>query len=140
MTTTKRESILEAIKSMIIDIVSPDVIVTRSVSAAYDVDENDVIVVHRGADDPIENFQFVTDRVLEVLVSVVTRSDVPESRADQYFQLIQQFIMDFNDPDIADITEGRSEEPKYAGADGRVAMVTMRFRFQYRTNANSLVE
>lgn len=137
---TKREQILEAVKSIVLSVVPTGVNVTRSLTMAYEVDENDVIVVHRGVDEPTENFQFVTDRVLEVLISVVTRSAIPESQADQYLPLIQPLMMGFEGLDTTDITEGRSDAPQYAGADGRVAMVTAHFRFQYRTEAHSLVE
>lgn len=137
---TKREQILEAVKSLIVGVVAPSVSVTRSLTMAYEVDENDVIVVHRGTDQPTENFQFVTDHTLEVLISVVTRSAIPERQADQYFPLILPLMMGLEGLDTTDITEGRSDAPQYGGTDGRVSIVTSHFHFQYRTESHSLIE
>lgn len=137
--TSKREQILEAIKAQIeVVTASVDITVSRSVTDAYEVDEADVIVIHRGVDNAENNVYGVTDHTLQVLISVVTRSSVPDRQADTYFLIIHPLVIAFSDLDIIDVSAGKTEEPKYGGTDGRVAMITSHFFIQYRTDAQSI--
>lgn len=138
--TSMREQILNALKDQIISVTSSlGTTVSRSLTDAYEVDAADVIVVHRGVDNISEDMLACADHTLQVMVSVVTRSSVPESQADQYFELIHPIVMFFSDLDIIDVSAGKTDEPKYGGADGRVALITSHYFIQYRTDAHSIV-
>lgn len=137
--TSKREQILEALKSQIaVALSAMGVSVTRSLTDAYEVDDADVIVVHRGVNNISEDMLSVADHTMQVMVSVVTRSAVPDRQADTYFVPIHPLVLHFSDLDIIDVSAGKTDEPKYGGSDGRVAMVTSHFFIQYRTDANSI--
>lgn len=137
--TTKRETILEQIKVRITALfVGQNLIVTRAMRDGFDIDEQDVIVVHRGVDDPSAAIHTITDHTLEVLISVFTRSEVPERKADTYLEFIHPALCEGAGMDVFDVAPGRTDEPQYGGSDGRVALIKARFYVQYRTAENSL--
>lgn len=137
--TTKRERLLEQIKQTIAALfIGQNVITTRAMRDGFAVDEQDVIVIHRGTNTPTEAIHTVSDNTLEVLVSIFTRSEVPDRKADTYLELIHPALIDGAFVDAFDVSSGRTDEPQYSGSDGSVALINARFYVQYRTSANSL--
>ncbi|MBC3927777.1 hypothetical protein [Undibacterium sp. CY21W] len=140
MTTTLRERYLDQIVDLIRAIPGITAVVDRSVSAAFEVDDSDVIVIHRGKETPEQEMHGATDRTCDVMVSVVTRNSIPERVADGLMSIIHPAMMHFSDDALIDITEGITEQPRYGGENGKACMISTHYFILYRTDPDSLVQ
>lgn len=137
---TLREKHVQSIYQSVLAIDPMPALVDRSVVNAWSVEDSDVVVVHRGKELPDENMIGVTDRLCEVLISIVTRHPIPEQRADELMEKIHPVIMQYTADGVTDMSEGETDAPKFADPDGRVCMITAHYRLIYRTTGNSLTE
>ncbi len=115
-------------------------LVDRSVVNAWSVEDQDVVVIHRGKERPDEDQYGVTDRLCEILISVVTRAAIPDQRVDTLMLQIHPIIMQYSAEGVIDVSEGETEAPKFADQSGQVAMITTHYRLIYRTSGTSLTE
>lgn len=136
--TTRREVYLDALVALVKEIPNFPAVVDRSVIAAFTIEDDDVVVIHRGKEDPDHGMLGVVDRTCEILVSVITRNTVPERQADGLMELLHPLIMNFAAAGVIDVSDGVSEAPKYSGTDGSICMITTHYFLQYRTASGSL--
>ncbi len=114
-------------------------LVERSILTAFGREEGLVVVVHRGSEGmPDASRLGVVDRECEVLVSVLARGSAPDQDADTVLEVIHPLVMTYTHPRIMDVTEGVTDMPKFADADGTAGMITVRYIIKYRTTPNSL--
>lgn len=137
--TTKRESLIAGLVTALGTVLGAQK-VGRSLRKAYSSEDGTMLVVHAGASDPNASMIGVVDRTTEVLLTVVSRSDEPEAEADVVMETAHPIVMAYQTADAAvmDISEGRREEPRYAGDHFAVCLVTTRYTMKYRTQPNNL--
>ncbi|QNT25505.1 hypothetical protein [Ralstonia solanacearum] len=111
----------------------------RSLDRALRIEDGrPIVVVHLGADHPEVQGVGATDRVCELLVTVVTHDEEPDRAADRVLEVVHPAVMGFEAERLIDITEGRTDAPEFAGLDGTSCMRTVHYLMQYRTSPNSL--
>src|SRR4051794_31214421 len=93
--------------------------VERSLSVAFERKEGRVLVVHRGGELPERTLSGVTYRKSEIRFSVITRARVPDADADAVMEVAHPLIMAFSAPSLLQVMEVRTDEPKFANADGQ---------------------
>jgi hypothetical protein len=136
--TTKREQYLDTLVALIKAVPDFPALVDRSIISAFAVEDSDVVVIHRGKEEPSHGMLGMADRTCEVLVSVITRSAVPERQADALLEMLHPLLIGFAAEGVIDVTEGVTDAPKFADADGKICMITTHYFMLYRTLAASL--
>jgi hypothetical protein len=136
--TTKREFYLDALVALVKALSNFPAVVDRSIISAFTIEDSDVVVFHRGKEDPDHSMLGVADRTCEILVSVITRSTVPERQADALLEVVHPLVINFAAAGVIDVTDGTTDAPKFADADGKICMITTHYFLQYRTASNSL--
>lgn len=136
--STLRETYLDALVAMVKAIPNFPAIVDRSVIAAFAIEDSDVVVIHRGKEDTDHGMAGVVDRSCEILVSVITRNSVPERQADALMEQLHPLIIRFAAAGVIDVSDGSTDAPKFADADGKICMITTHYVLQYRTASDSL--
>lgn len=114
--------------------------VERSLAAAIEREKGRVLVVHRGGEKLERSAAGASWRECEMRFSVITRGDVPEKDADDVMEVAHPLIMTFKSTNLIDVREVKTDEPKFANADGKACMITTHYLLRYRTapNSNSL--
>ena len=112
--------------------------VERSLSIAFSREESPVLVVHRGAEELENSLGSDTDRSCAILVSVISRSDVPDQVADDVMEVAHPVIMAFQLAGIQQMQEMGTNAPVFSNADGQACMVTTRYSIMYGTDRLSL--
>jgi hypothetical protein len=136
--TTLRESYIEGLIAALAVIPGFPAGVHRSMSVAFRRDESPVLVVRRGGEDLENTMDGDTDRQCEILVSVISRSDVPDREADEVMEVAHPAIMQFLAPGIQLVQEVGTNEPVFSNTDGQACLMTTRYRIHYCTDQLSL--
>lgn len=137
MTATLRETYIEGLMSAF-QASGVSAKVERSLDVAFSREDGDVIIVHRGKEDPDNSVYGITDRMCDIMVSVLTRAAAPDKRADEIMVELHPLVVGYTADGIIDILEGQTDPPKFANTDGRACLITTHYTFHYRTAANSL--
>lgn len=112
--------------------------VERSISIAFTREESPVLVVHRGAEQIGNTIGGDTDRECEILVSVISRGDSPETEADEVMALAHPLIMSFKAVGMMLMEEVGTSAPLYSNTDGMACMLTSRYKIHYTSGRLSL--
>lgn len=112
--------------------------VERSIAIAFNREESPVLVVHRGAEELKPYTGTTVYRTCDILVSVISRSDVPDQIADVVMEAAQPVIMAYHADGMVQISESGTTAPVFANADGQACMITTRYRISYCTTRTSL--
>lgn len=134
---TKREEIMEAVISLLKK-TNGIGHVERSLVKAYDAEETPVVVVHRGDETVSNRMLGAVDRTMDLRITVICRGDNPEVAADNLMGIIHPVLMTASIPDIIEIAETGSDEPKYAERPSDGCFVQSHYSVLYRTFQNSL--
>ena len=134
---TKREEIMKAIISLLKATEGIDH-VERSLVKAYDMDETPVVVVHRGAETINNQLIGVVNRTMDLRITVICRGDNPEVAADDLMGIVHPVLMSASLPDVMDLSEDGSDEPKYADRPTAGCFVQSHYSVLYRTAGNTL--
>lgn len=134
---TKREEIIRAIITLLR---SKEGIehVERSLVKAYDTEETPVVVVHRGAETVGNELIGAIDRTMDLRITVICRGDDPEVAADNLMGIVHPVLMTASLPDVMEISETGSDEPKYADRPTAGCFVQSHYSVRYRTQPNTL--
>lgn len=135
---TLRETFIQELMALLTAAPSFPAQVERSLSVAFSRDESPVLVIHRGAEDVESDLSGETIRECEILVSVITRSDVPDQQADSIMEAAHPLLMAYRADNLLQIWEVGTNAPMFANTDGQACMLTTRYRAQYRTDTLSL--
>lgn len=136
--TTKRETHISAIVAALKASSLGESKVGRSLRLAYSSTDGTMLVVHAGASEPDASMVGVTDRTVEVMLTVVSRGDEPEVEADDVMVVAHPIVMSYQATGLMDISEGRREEPRYTGDHFAVCLITTRYTMKYRTQPNEI--
>ncbi|MBY0237871.1 MAG: hypothetical protein K2X55_01005 [Burkholderiaceae bacterium] len=136
--TTLREVYIEGIIAALEATPGFPAKVERSVNRAFTRQESPVLVVHRGGEDVNDSLNSSVFRACEVLVSVVTRSDVPDQVADEIMEIAHPVIMAYRGDRMMKILEAGTNAPVFSPADSQACLLTTRYNIQYTTARRSL--
>jgi hypothetical protein len=136
--TTRRETFIQAIIAALEGAPGFPAAVERSVTRAFTRQESPVLVVHRGGEDVNDALNTSVYRSCEVLVSVITRSDVPDQVADEIMEAAHPVIMAYRADGIMKILEAGTNAPVFSQADAQACLLTTRYTIQYTTSRRSL--
>ena len=134
---TLRESYIQGIIAALRALPDFPASVERAVTTAFARNEGPVLVVHRGAEG-LEGKLGEVHRTCEVLVSVVTRSSVPDQLADEIMELAHPVVMAFRGTGMIEIAEEGTNAPTFAQADAQACLLTTRYGIKYATSRRSL--
>ena len=112
--------------------------VERSLSVAFSRDESPVVVIHRGDEGVDGDLSGEVIRECQILVSVITRSDVPDQQADSVMEAAHPLLMSYRAEALLGIWEVGTKAPMFASADSQACMLTTQYIVQYRTDRLSL--
>ena len=134
---TKREEIMSAIISLLRATDGIDH-VERSLLKAYDMEETPVIVVHRGDETVNDKMIGVVDRKMDLRITVICRGENPEVAVDNLLAIAHPVLMTASIPDVMEMSESGSDEPKYADRPTDGCFVQSHYSVLYRTYRNTL--
>ena len=112
--------------------------VERSLTVAFSRQESSVLVVHRGAEELENSLGDGTDRTCAILVSVISRSDVPDQVADAVMEAAHPVIMAYQAAGLLQMREMGTNAPVFSNADSQACMMTTRYSIMYCTDRLSL--
>lgn len=135
---TLRESYIQGLIDLLAALPAFPASVHRSMSVAFRRDESPVLVVHRGAEDLENSLDDDTDRHCEILVSVVSRGDVPDRDADGIMEIAHPAIMQFAAPGVVQMEELGTNAPVFSSTDAQACLMTTRYKVHYCTSRLSL--
>ena len=135
---TLRESYIQGLIALLAAVPGFPARVERSISIAFSREHSPVLIVHRGAEDLQNTLGDDTDRQCEILVSVVSRSDVPDCVADDVMEVAHPLIMAFQSAGILQMEEIGTNAPVFSNTDGQACMMTTRYKIHYCTDRLSL--
>ena len=134
---TKREELIAALIQSLSD--APDICpVYRSREQAFSHEELPVLVITRGKESVNDRNLGYIDRTCEVLVSVFSKGNDPETEADTVLEKVHPLVMTFSGYDILSIDEIGTNEPDYEFFDENLCRVMVRYAIRYRTTPNTL--
>ena len=134
---TTRETLIAGLLSELADVEGMPM-TERSLSSGYAREEGNVIIVHRGGEDPDYSQICVVDRTCEILVTVLGRGSVPEVEVDGVLALVHPVVMAYSASNLMQVDEVRTGAPRYADEDLSSCAVTVTYTFKYRTQPNTL--
>jgi hypothetical protein len=135
---TLRESYIQGLIALLSGTVGFPAKVDRSISIAFTREESPVLVIHRGAEDVENDLGDDTERQCEILVSVISRSNAPDSEADDVMDVAHPLVMGYAGTGILQVEEVGTNAPLYSNTNGMACMITARYRIQYSTSRLSL--
>lgn len=135
---TLREIFIQELMALLSAAPSFPAQVERSIAVAFSRDESPVLVIHRGAEGVEADLSGEAIRECEILVSIITRSDVPDQQADSVMEAAHPLLMAYQSDSLLQIWEEGTNAPMFANADAQACMLTTRYRVQYRTDRLSL--
>lgn len=135
---TLRETYIQGLIAALTGTVGLGAEVGRSIVVAFARPRGSVLVVHRGGEELENTLGDDTERHCEILVSVITRSDVPDQVADQVMEIAHPVIMGYQAAGMIQMQEMGTNAPVFANTDGQACMLTSRYRIQYSTDRLSL--
>jgi hypothetical protein len=135
---TLRETYIQALIALFKATPGFPAMVERSLVVAFAYEEGSVVVVHRGKEDPDNSMTGVTDRTCEILISVITRSAVPDQVADEVMEVVHPLVMHFTAANLMRVLEGQTDEPKFSGTDTSACLMATHYTLLYRTIPDSL--
>jgi len=135
---TLRESYIQGMIAALAAVTGFPAKVERSISIAFSREESPVLVVHRGAEDLENTLGDDTYRTCEILVSVISRSDVPDQVADDVMAVAHPVIMAYQAANLIQMQEMGTNAPVFSNADSQACMMTTRYSIQYCTDRLSL--
>ncbi|WP_189358769.1 hypothetical protein [Undibacterium squillarum] len=98
-----------------------------------DIDDDDVIKVHRGKDILLSESTGWRNRELQLCISVATSKVLAEDVAENFFVQFDPVVKASDDfPDVVSVEESSADEPIYGGANGRACLVTFRYSVTYQ--------
>lgn len=111
----------------------------RSTLRAFTRDDPAMLVIHPGREvvSPDSPHPMAT-RIRELLFTAHTSGADRDDASESIFEALQPLVMGFTAPDIVQIEEFGTDEPKYVQGDRDRMAVTKRFRITYQTMADSL--
>lgn len=136
--TTRRESYIQGVIVALSALPALAGRVERSISKAFTREESPVIVVHRGAESLENTLGSDTDRSCEILVSVVSRSHIPDVDADGVMEVAHPVIMAFQSAGILWMEELGTNAPIFSNTDSQACLLTTRYMVHYGTDRLSL--
>src|SRR5450830_1851594 len=116
---TLRETFIQELMALLSGAPSFPAQVERSLSVAFSREESPVLVIHRGAEDVESDLSGETIRECEILVSVITRSDVPDQQADSIMEAAHPLLMAYQADNLLQIWEVGTNAPIFANTDGQ---------------------
>lgn len=139
MSNSKREQILEAVKTLIVSISGLETATFRSRQAAFNREETPSVIVSWAGDDPIQTVIPFYDWNLLLRITVYTRGDVPDSVADPFVQAIHKKLMDNQELGglAMEIFPARVV-PLFGEADLDSATISCDYRIKYRTTEDDI--
>ena len=135
---TLRETYIQGLLAALRDVPNFPAQVERSLAIAFSREESPVLVVHRGAEELENSLGSDTDRSCAILVSVISRSDVPDQVAADVMEVAHPVIMAFQLAGIQQMQEIGTNAPVFSNADGQACMMTTRYSIMYCTDRLSL--
>lgn len=135
---TLRESYIQGLIDLLTGTVGFPAGVERSITRAFTREESPVVIVHRGGEDLENTLGRITDRHCEILVTVLSRSDVPDADADEVMEIAHPLIMGFTAPGVELVQEVGTNAPLFSNANGQACMLTARYKILYSTDRRSL--
>ena len=135
---TLREIFIQELMALLAATPSFPAQVERSIAVAFSREESPVLVIHRGAEGVEADLSGEAIRECEILVSVITRSDVPDQQADSIMEVAHPLLMAYRADNLLQMWEVGTNAPIFANTDGQACMLTTRYRAQYRTDTLSL--
>ena len=138
---TKREQILEKIKSNLAGTVGVGTRIYRSRVEALTRSETPAIIIEPISDTPsdTQNFNNIVNHELKVNISVVVRGSIPDKIADPTIESLHTKVLD--DPSLGGIAiDIRLSTTSFEilEADQPAGVISCEFDIDYRTNYNSL--
>lgn len=134
---TLRESYIQGLLAALQALPDFPAEVDRSVMKAFGRNEGPVVVVHRGG-EILEGKLGEVHRTCEILVSVVTRSDVPDQLADEIMELAHPAIMAYRGAGVIEMSELGTNAPEFSQVDKQACLMTTRYGVKYSTSRRSL--
>lgn len=138
---TKREQILEKIKSNLAGTVGVGARIYRSRVEALTRSETPAIIIEPISDTPsdTQNFNNIVNHELKVNISVVVRGSIPDKIADPTIESLHTKVLD--DPSLGGIAidiRPSTTSFEILEADQPAGVISCEFDIDYRTNYNSL--
>ena len=138
---TKREQILEKIKSNLAGTVGVGTRIYRSRVEALTRSETPAIIIEPISDTPsdTQNFNNIVNHELKVNISVVVRGSIPDKIADPTIESLHTKVL--NDPSLGGIAidiRPSTTSFEILEADQPAGVISCEFDIDYRTNYNSL--
>tara|TARA_Y100001935_G_C17231038_1_gene470435 strand:+ start:495 stop:920 length:426 start_codon:yes stop_codon:yes gene_type:complete len=138
---TKREQILEKIKSNLAGTVGVGTRIYRSRVEALTRSETPAIIIEPISDTPsdTQNFNNIVNHELKVNISVVVRGSIPDKIADPTIESLHTKVLD--DPSLGGIAidiRPSTTSFEILEADQPAGVISCEFDIDYRTNYNSL--
>lgn len=135
---TLRETYIQGLIAALRDVPYFPAQVERSLTIAFGREESPVLVVHRGAEELENTLGSDTDRSCTILISVISRSDVPDLVADDVMEAAHPVIMGYQGAGMLQMQEIGTNAPVFSNADGQACMMTTRYSIMYCTDRLSL--
>ena len=135
---TLRETFIQELMALLAAAPAFPAQVERSLSVAFSREESPVLVIHRGDEGVDGDLSDEVIRECQILVSVITRSDVPDQQADSVMEVAHPLLMSYKAEALLGIWEDGSKAPMFANTDSQACMLTTQYRVQYRTDRLSL--
>lgn len=101
-------------------------------------DEPKVISVQLGGESVEDVNTPRATRVREIHVLVHTAGDDHQEMAEEVFEQAHPIIMQYTGPNVVEVAEFGTDEPKYVNGDLRRQVVNKRYRITYQTYEDSL--
>ncbi len=138
---TKREQILEKIKSNLAGTVGVGTRIYRSRVEALTRSETPAIIIEPISDIPsdTQNFNNIVNHELKVNISVVVRGSIPDKIADPTIESLHTKVLD--DPSLGGIAidiRPSTTSFEILEADQPAGVISCEFDIDYRTNYNTL--
>lgn len=77
-------------------------------------------------------------RVREIHILVHTAGDDHQALAEKVFELAHPVVMAYDGPNVVEVIEFGTDEPKYVNGDLRRQVVNKRYRITYQTDEHAL--
>jgi len=140
--TTKRESILAAIKTKLVGTVGVGTRIYRSRVEPLSRAESPAIVVEPISDDADQNTSLPTlDWTLRIRVSVIERSNIPDQTADETIESMHSKIMsDLTIGGYAHDIQPVRTDFEFVEADQPLGIISSEYEIRYRTKIADLTQ
>lgn len=140
--TTKRESILSAIKTALTDTVGVGTRIYRTRVDPVARAESPAIIVQPIRDIAVQNTSLPTlDWTMTVRITVIERSDVPDQAADDTVESLHSKIMsDLSLGGYAIDVQPVRTEFEFIEADKPAGLISCEYEIRYRTDVDDLTQ